>query len=266
LKLRYSLLKYYYMLFVEGNGTGSVMKPLFFEFPTDAKLFDLQSEVTEDQFMIGSGLMVSPVLCSRCDTVDTYFPSDRWFDYHSGRMLNDVGNEGKTEEIEAPLSAPIPLFIRGGHVVHYQSVEGVLSTADLNNEYMLKVALTKGEEGGEYKASGKILGVSSFEEDHVKKQCKMGNCVVIIEVVAKIEEGVMEIDIEFYAQDPSFRIEEIKIVEIVFYGLPEGVSLDKAKVEVNQEGSVKFQGKNNQVSLSELVVKQNLIISITNSL
>lgn len=39
LKLRYSLLKEYYKLFVVQRGAGSIFKPLFFEFPNDVKAY-----------------------------------------------------------------------------------------------------------------------------------------------------------------------------------------------------------------------------------
>lgn len=41
LDLRYSLLKQYYTYFVVLNGTGTVFKPLFFEFPDDVSLLAL---------------------------------------------------------------------------------------------------------------------------------------------------------------------------------------------------------------------------------
>jgi len=43
MRLRYSLLKYYYHLFVRNNGTGTVFRPLFFEFPNDESLSDLDT-------------------------------------------------------------------------------------------------------------------------------------------------------------------------------------------------------------------------------
>lgn len=39
LKLRYSLLKYYYSVFVRKRGVGSIFKPLFFEYPLDNNVY-----------------------------------------------------------------------------------------------------------------------------------------------------------------------------------------------------------------------------------
>lgn len=39
LKLRYSLLKYFYTIFVEKKGLGTIWRPLFFEFPLDSNTY-----------------------------------------------------------------------------------------------------------------------------------------------------------------------------------------------------------------------------------
>ncbi len=39
LKFRYSILKYYYTLFVTKKGLGSIFKPLFFAYPGDNNAF-----------------------------------------------------------------------------------------------------------------------------------------------------------------------------------------------------------------------------------
>ena len=63
LGLRYELLPYYYTLFykasrpVTNTPSATVTRPLFFEFPNDPNTYPI-----DQQFMIGSGLMISPVL------------------------------------------------------------------------------------------------------------------------------------------------------------------------------------------------------------
>ncbi len=65
LAIRYSLLPYYYTLFYKANQkagsqsppSATVTRPLFFEFPDDSTTF-----VMDRQFMVGSGLLISPVL------------------------------------------------------------------------------------------------------------------------------------------------------------------------------------------------------------
>ena len=65
LGIRYTLLPYYYTLFYKANRpvdsldapSATVLKPLFFEFPTDSNTYGI-----DRQFLIGSGVLVSPVL------------------------------------------------------------------------------------------------------------------------------------------------------------------------------------------------------------
>ena len=65
LGIRYSLLPYYYTLFYKAHRSvdstnppaATVVRPLFFEFPTDANTYPI-----DWQFMLGSILLISPVL------------------------------------------------------------------------------------------------------------------------------------------------------------------------------------------------------------
>ena len=63
LGLRYELLPYYYTLFykasrpVTSTPSATVTRPLFFEFPNDPNTYPI-----DEQFMVGNGLMISPVL------------------------------------------------------------------------------------------------------------------------------------------------------------------------------------------------------------
>lgn len=65
LAIRYSLLNYYYTLFFKAHhsvGAGvtpsaTVVRPLFFEFPSDSATYSI-----DQQFMVGSAILVSPVL------------------------------------------------------------------------------------------------------------------------------------------------------------------------------------------------------------
>lgn len=73
---RYTLLSYYYSQFwnINENG-GSFFKPLFFEFPSDAKSYN----DIEINMMLGDGLKAS-VETSRLEdgNTDFYFPEGTW--------------------------------------------------------------------------------------------------------------------------------------------------------------------------------------------
>ena len=65
LAIRYTILPFYYTLFfkahtpVTTHPAATVVRPLFFEFPSDASSFDIKT-----QFLIGPAIMISPVTTS----------------------------------------------------------------------------------------------------------------------------------------------------------------------------------------------------------
>ena len=71
LKLRYSLLKYIYSLFVMKKGLGTIWKPLFFEFPLDSNSYI--DDIVNTQFLIGPNLMAAPILEQGTTSRKVYF-------------------------------------------------------------------------------------------------------------------------------------------------------------------------------------------------
>lgn len=73
LRERYALLPYWYTLFYEAYKQGTpMMRPMFMEFPDDEQLF-----ATEDQFMLGGGIMVKPVTKEGATDTQVYFPGNQ---------------------------------------------------------------------------------------------------------------------------------------------------------------------------------------------
>jgi len=71
---------------MEKNGTGVIFKPVFFEYPSDMKLY---YEVVNTQFMIGDDLFVSPVISSEQESRYVYFPDELYYDYFKGDIVYD---------------------------------------------------------------------------------------------------------------------------------------------------------------------------------
>ncbi|MBV8855432.1 MAG: glycoside hydrolase family 31 protein [Acidobacteria bacterium] len=113
-ELRYRLLPYLYTLFEEHTRTGApVMRPLWFEYPDDARTYTI-----EDEYLVGRDLLVAPVVRESATKRGVYFPAgDNWVDWWTGKVYEG----GKDAEVEAPLDR-LPLFARVGAVIPMQPV------------------------------------------------------------------------------------------------------------------------------------------------
>jgi alpha-glucosidase len=107
IRLRYRLMPYLWSLFERASTLHEpIIRPTFYDFPDDEKCFD-----DCDDFMLGSALLVAPVVVQGATTREVYLPGgpDAWFDFHSGKRFA----AGQTHTIAAPLDA-LPLFARAG--------------------------------------------------------------------------------------------------------------------------------------------------------
>lgn len=111
LRVRYQLLPLYYTLFYQAHTFGdTVVRPLLFEYPHDAATLML-----DRQFLIGSGVMVSPCLLEGARTVDAYFPAGKWYDWYTHAVVYESDN-GEWHTVDAPLEY-VNVHIRGGTVL-----------------------------------------------------------------------------------------------------------------------------------------------------
>lgn len=75
LRIRYSMLPYWYTLFAVSETDASLpMAPLFYHFPEDERTFGI-----DDAFMVGGALLVHPVVHEGANSVDVYLPQGTWY-------------------------------------------------------------------------------------------------------------------------------------------------------------------------------------------
>ncbi|CAF3950314.1 unnamed protein product, partial [Rotaria sp. Silwood2] len=112
LRIRYTLLPYYYTLFYKAHTIGStVIRPLFHEYPKDKIALDIYL-----QFLIGANIMIAPVTDENARQVQIYIPSTEWYNYETG---DQYLYQKQFINISAPLDT-IPILLRGGSIIPTQ--------------------------------------------------------------------------------------------------------------------------------------------------
>ncbi|SEU23654.1 glycoside hydrolase family 31 protein [Paenibacillus sp. NFR01] len=138
--LRYQWLPYLYGLFREASLTGiPLMRPLLLEYPQDVNTYNLN-----DQFMLGSQVLVAPVTRPDTNVRAVYLPVGRWFDYWTDQVLEG----GRHVLVQAPLDV-LPIYVKEGAILPH--VPGRLTTGEPEEELVLHVYLPQpGADAAEY--------------------------------------------------------------------------------------------------------------------
>lgn len=123
LQLRHSLVPYLYTLAAEAHKTGAPMvRPLLFEYPQDPGSWGI-----EDEYLVGSNLLVAPVMTHNTFAREVYLPAGSdWVDFWSDRIYRG----GEKINYEAPIDV-LPLIVRRGAILPFQNPLLTLS----NNPY-----------------------------------------------------------------------------------------------------------------------------------
>ncbi|KAJ8583907.1 hypothetical protein M405DRAFT_827759 [Rhizopogon salebrosus TDB-379] len=110
---RYSLLPYWYTLFANASTAGfPPVRALFYEFPDEPELFTV-----DRQWLVGSDILVTPVLTPGATTVDGIFPgrgSVVWRDWYTHAVVN--ATSGGNTTLDAPIGH-INVHIRDNSVL-----------------------------------------------------------------------------------------------------------------------------------------------------
>eukprot|EP00532_Pseudo-nitzschia_australis_P006927 CAMPEP_0168165410 /NCGR_PEP_ID=MMETSP0139_2-20121125/1474_1 /TAXON_ID=44445 /ORGANISM="Pseudo-nitzschia australis, Strain 10249 10 AB" /LENGTH=1079 /DNA_ID=CAMNT_0008082529 /DNA_START=8 /DNA_END=3244 /DNA_ORIENTATION=+ len=138
---RYALLPFWYTMFYETSVTGMpVMRTMWMNYPKTEILYSV-----DDQFLIGSDLLVKPVTAPGVTQSVVQFPGDDvWYDAESLLMVAKQGMNGAVQEITVPSDIDtIPVFQRGGSVIP-RKLRLRRSTHTMTRDpYTLYVALDK---------------------------------------------------------------------------------------------------------------------------
>eukprot|EP01080_Neovahlkampfia_damariscottae_P000616 gene616-8120_t len=228
---RYSLLPYYYTLFhdVHVNG-GTVIKSIPFEFNTDD---NEHINHIDKQFLIGSGLLVSPVLEKGATSINAYLPpSEIWYDYWTGAEHQQKG------WVKIPVNIKsVPVHIRGGHVIPRQE-PGLTTKESRKKPFFLNVALDKDgvSTGDLYLDDGDSLdSVSNKKYTHITFRADNNKLATIVNHL-------------------GYETSHLKINRVVVHGVKSNI----CKVEINGNAVSTFTYDSNTKLLD---VKMSIAVS-----
>lgn len=109
---RYRHLPYWYTLFWKHYLTGEpVIRPLSYEYSTDINTFDI-----DDEFLVGSDVLVHPVTEELATNVTVYFPGGEHEIWYNIDDFNSIYRGRGTKNVPVTLDTT-PVFYRGGSIV-----------------------------------------------------------------------------------------------------------------------------------------------------
>ena len=268
LRYRYAHLRHYHTQFLLKNGTGTVFRPLFFEFPFDNDLFDAKKGFTERQFLIGDALMICPSFNAvEVDAYQAYFPTGSWYDYKTGALMTDAKNKGSVRKLESKLNDTTPVFIRGGKIVfaEFSSAQVVNSSDQLTNQFTMTIALNRSANSKSlYTAQGSIMGTKNVTDEYIWENCVLKSCII----QANVEGNNDIIQVAFDAPPgASITIDGIKVwgVEATHSQNLKGIASAKSTVQVTVETDGKTTDYTAQLGEHGDIVLEDVDILVDNT-
>lgn len=123
-KLRYRFIPYIYDLAHECEKTGApIVRPLVYEYPADKHVRN-----NSDEYMLGSFVLVAPVIAPGKEAREVYLPDGDWYDYYTGEKYSG----GRYILADAPLDK-VPVFIKAGAIIPVADGE-IRSTEDITED------------------------------------------------------------------------------------------------------------------------------------
>ncbi|XP_010941563.1 probable alpha-glucosidase Os06g0675700 [Elaeis guineensis] len=248
LGLRYRLLPYFYTLMYEAHVKGApIARPLFFSFPEDVKTYDISK-----QFLIGKGVMVSPVLNQGSVSVDAYFPKGKWFNLfnHSQMVSSDFG---KYVTLDAPEDA-INVHVRGGNILVMQEEAMTVQLARQSGFKLLVVLDEDNNAAGEvYLDDGEVVEMAGKESQW--SLVRFGS--VIEDKDVKVRSEVVNAT---YALNQKLLLEKVVFLGLELKETPKmaTISLNGMEVCCNSKVSARYQ-TNGRFGVAEIEGLSQLI-------
>ncbi|KAI5072469.1 hypothetical protein GOP47_0012575 [Adiantum capillus-veneris] len=212
LSLRYRLLPYLYTLMQEAHECGApVARPLFFTFTEDRATLDVSS-----QFLLGRGVLVSPVLEAGAESVAAYFPKGTWYSLSDGGQ-EVVESQGSLVTLPSPLDT-INVHVYEGTIIPMQ--EAAMTTGEVRQSpFTLLIAFKYIEEASSMEQEGQTaIGEIYIDEGEDMEMALKEGKSTRIKLVAELKMGQMKVASYVECAEYAFR-QGFIIDKIVVLGL-----------------------------------------------
>jgi len=135
--MRYQLLPYWYTLFAEYAMEGlPIIRPIWFD-----DLSSATNPLVEEEVLVGSKILVRPILEKGVDSVDVFFPGDSstiWYPYSGYSSAGDHYTGGSKISYRVGLGT-IPIFVKAGSIIPMKLTKRKSSLLMRNDPYSVRV-------------------------------------------------------------------------------------------------------------------------------
>jgi len=234
---RYRILPYMYTQFLHANVSGTpILRPIWYEFPQAEGISH-----REHIFMVGSSMLVAPVLHKGQTQVTVSLPEDTvWYDMKNGRVVSPGNVDFKAFVEPCTLDDGVKSYLKGGSMLPTKERRRRSTEAMQDDPYTLYVALSiyQKSEGDLYMDDGRSYAFQKGQ--YVYKRFEFDDYVLTSKSVQLPEMA---------DADPSYRPENRieRIVVLGFAGGPKGwrasMNVDGKKIELDAAPGKMYVGE-----------------------
>lgn len=165
IKLRYSLSLYLYSYFIKMSlEGGSLIRPLFLIF--NSKSYSLELMNLDNQFMLGSNLMINPIFKASQSIKSTFFPKEPFYDLLTGNLLNISGEGFYNINIDL---INLGTYLRGGCIIPFQAIPDFFKISNISSMKLLPVQIYIALDST-FSSTGRIFFDNGYSNDSIIKK------------------------------------------------------------------------------------------------
>ncbi|EIW75838.1 glycoside hydrolase family 31 protein [Coniophora puteana RWD-64-598 SS2] len=229
---RYSMLPYWYTLFANSSTTGTPpVRALWYEFPNEPELF-----AVDKQWLIGSDILVTPVLEPGATTVDGVFPGRghvTWRDWWTHAAVN--ATSGGNTTLPAPIST-INVHVRDNSalLLHQEPAYTTYETRQGPYELLVSLSVAGGAFGTAYVDDGESYPPGDSRT--LKFVASPGQLQIQSEGAYNIEQKLETVTILGVAQKPgAVSVQGQNVGNVTYLPETEELVLGNLGLDLNQE-------------------------------